>query len=254
MNTILVSGFSLVMFAGVTAQVQAATVNDVYWGGGVASAFSQDVMAGSHFAVENLIAERSGTDLTVTVNTAYVNHIGEGDTVMGSLLIGRGSVNFAGTGPKYETDTYTADPSRFGYMFDYDIANSKVTGGNGKGRLYAIGGVADVVETTLRTDHVYDRQAGKGTDTGIRGTWSIAQGPAIGAVTFKIMDIFSVTGIDSTSLILSWTMSCGNDIVIGSALNLGRATAGSETPIPAGALLLLTGIGGLGFASRRKKA
>ncbi len=253
MKKFLVPGIAMLMLAGASPQAGAVTVIDEYWGGGVIPAFYQDVQAGPHYEIDSMVAERSGTDLLVTVNTDFVNHIGDADIIMGSLMIGRGEVGFAGTGPRYETDTYFGDPDRFNYMFDYDIANSAVTGGNGTGKLYAIGGVADVVETTLRKEQVYDRKPGAGTDTGIKGTWSIAKGPAIGAVTFKILDIFSLAGIDSTSLILSWTMSCGNDVVIGSALNLGNGSTAS-TPIPAGALLLFSGLGALGFSSRRRKA
>ncbi len=254
MKKTLVSAFTFLMLAGIAPQAQALTVVDEYWGGNVgAGGFNEDTIGGLPFAVDSLVAERTGTDLMVTINTNYVNNIGNAGTVMGSLMIGTGAVNFAGTGPNYINDTYVADPSRFSYVFDYDIANSAVTGGSGTGKLYSFSGVANAQLTTVRTEQTFDRVDGSGTDTGVVGTWSIAQGPALGSVTFKIMDIFSVAGIDSTSLILSWTMSCGNDVVIGSALDFGKVDV-AETPIPAAALLLLSGIGGLGYAGRRKKA
>jgi hypothetical protein len=242
------------LFAGFTVSAQAAsvTIADTYWGGTPTTGVDAAIVGGPEYDISSMTAERNGQDLTVSVFTNYVNHIGIADTQMGSLFIGSGNPGFDGVGPEYTTDTYVNNPTRFSYIFDYNDANVNITGGSGDGKLYAISGPGDVQLSfgdVRRANQGVDRADGKGTATGIDGKWTITTG-ANGSVSFSIANFFN-TGIDSTSLVLAWAMTCANDIIISNPISLART--GSEVPLPAGAWLLVTALAGMGALGRHTK-
>jgi hypothetical protein len=240
-----VAGLAL---SGVAAtEASAITINDQYWGGlSVPAESNADIFGGDVYSVTSMDANRVGQDLTVTINTNYVNFIGDAGTYLGSLFIGSGPISYAGTGPEYKEDTYSGNPTRFSHVFDFDTANSSIFGGNGTGSLFTKG----TVETsTVRLEQAVDSSGGQ--DTGINGTWSISAG----SITFNISNFFATNiGIDTTSLILAWTMSCGNDVIIADGLDFGRPGSGqsSDVPLPAAAWFLLSGLAGMGYLKRRQ--
>ncbi len=242
----------------------AASVNitDNYWGGEAVSpsgpAPAADVIGGVRYGVSGLVATRDpgSDDLTVIVSTDYADSIGATGTRVGSLFIGNPenlSLSDTATGADTATDTFTANPERFSYVFDYDIANADVRLGNGGAatlwKLNETG--SDVVlsnGTTFRKNQAVDHTST--TATGVTGTWNVTAG----TFTFVIKDLFALNGINSTALTLAWTMSCANDVILGVA-QLPRQGVDQnpiDTPIPAAAVLLLSGLAGLGAFGRRR--
>jgi hypothetical protein len=239
-----------------TAQAGATTIIDEYWGGRSESgpAANADVFGGDFYNVDSMTAIRENNNLMVTINTNYVDHIGDRGTFLGSLFIGSGPINYAvgsspnGGAPRYDVDTYLGDTGRFGYVFDFDDANRSITGGSGTGSLYKISGSSQVLLSTVRLDQAVDQVGG--TDTGVNGSWKIGAG----TLSFNIADFFkSNTGLNSSSLILAWTMSCANDVIIGSGIDLSKPGQGNDVPLPAGAWLLMSGVAGMGYMKRRAK-
>jgi hypothetical protein len=249
-NIAMLAVLSAVSIAAAGAgQASSVTVADTYVGGNLSSGV--DSLGGSHFEVSGLTATRTGNSLSVVISTNYANFVGDSATQIGSLFIGNAAnLNLAGTGPDYNTDTFVADTDRYGYVFDYDIANSAVTGGaSGAGTLYSLAGDGSDVRLSFgnvkRTLQAVDRTGG--TATGTVGTWAIGAG----TVTYNIADFFAIAGMP-TSLTLAWAMSCANDIIL-TTVNL-PADQSPDVPLPAGLLLLGSGLGGLGFLSRRRAA
>jgi hypothetical protein len=243
-----VLGATAIVTSG-ASQASSVTVSDTYVGGSLSSGV--DVLGGPKYEVSGLTATRTGNNLSVVINTNYADNIGADGTQIGSLFIGNAAnLNLSGTGPAYTADTFSADTGRYGYVFDYDVANSTVTGGSsGTGTLYSLVGDGSDVKlsfgTVKRTNQGVDRSGGTATST--IGTWSVGAG----TVTYNIADFFAISGMP-TSLTLAWAMSCANDIIL-TTLNL----PGDEVPtvpLPAGVLLLGTALSGLGFMGRRKKA
>ncbi len=237
----------------------AASVNltDNYWGGDATSPSGPtapaDVIGGVRYGVSGLVVTQTGADLEVVVNTAYADNIGATGTRIGSLFIGNPeylSLADGATDAATATDTFTANPERFSYIFDFDIANADVRlGDSGTATLWKLSGTGDDVVlsngTTFRKNQAVDRSGGSA--TGVIGTWKVTAG----AITFNIKDLFALDGVNSSALTLAWTMSCANDVILGVA-SLPPQGIDAETPIPAGAVLLLSGLAGLGAFGRRK--
>lgn len=252
-----------VLAFGMCGGAFAASIDDIYWGGEATSNHGAvapaDVLGGVRYGVSGLVATRVGDSLEVVISTDYANSIGAGGTHIGSLFIGDGDNLSPGAllaGADTVTDTFTADTDRFSYVFDFDIPNAEVRlGGSGTATLSALNGTGSDVElstgTTYRKNQAVDR-IGDARALGI-GSWKVTNG----AVSFTVDDFFNLDGINRTALTLAWTMSCANDIILGVA-SLGRRGPGegtppvAETPIPAGAVLLLSGLAGLGAFGRRK--
>jgi hypothetical protein len=244
---------------GMCGEAFAASIDDIYWGGEATSNHGAvapaDVLGGVRYGVSGLVATKTGGDLEVVISTDYANSIGAGGTHIGSLFIGNPS-NLAesalGTGVDTITDTFSADTDRFSYVFDFDIPNADVKlGGSGSGTLTKLNGSGDDVElssgTTFRKNQAVDRIGVASTEK--IGEWKVTAG----AVTFVIKDFFSLNGI-GTAVTLAWTMSCANDVILGVA-GFGPRDGNpppTETPIPAGAVLLLSGLAGLGAFGHRK--
>jgi hypothetical protein len=253
LNVIGFAAGALALCASTGAFAAPVVLSDTYWGGTPNDSGVNEVIGGPAYAISGLTAERVGNDLNVVINTNYANNIGAGGTLIGSLFIGdpaKLNYNGAGAGPQFRNDTYSADTDRFGYVFDFDVANNTITGGTGTGSLFSLNGNGTDVQRSFgsifRADQAIDRTGG--VDTGVYGNWTIGSG----SVSFNISNFFGLAGVPSTALTLAWAMSCANDVILG-VVELPKNT--NDVPLPAGVLLLLSGLAGMGALGRsRKKA
>jgi hypothetical protein len=247
----------LTLGVGGSASATPVALTDTYWGGeptsGGGPISNSEIIGGSRYSVSGLTAERVGNDLNVVISTNYADNIGAGGTRIGSLFIGDPrNLNLTGAEPDHQTDTFAADTDRFSYVFDYDIANADVRlGDTGGATLWSLDKTGGDVEksfgTTFRKNQAIDRAGGAA--TGVIGQWRVTAG----TVTFEIKDFFALSGLPAiynTSLTLAWTMSCANDVILG-VVEIPKNSI--ETPLPAGAALLVSGLLGLGALGRRNK-
>jgi hypothetical protein len=250
-TTAAVALFALSATVG-SAHAASFSFGDDYWGGTPSAGGDTEVIGGARYAISGMTVDVVGANLTVTIDTAYADNIGTGNTFMGSLLLGdTAKLNLAGTSPSHVSDKFVNDTDRFEYAFDFDGDNTAIRAGNGAGSLFKLKGDGSDVQLSsgaiFREGHAIDRTGGD--DTGVNGTWQIGAGKVI----FSIENFFSV-GNFATGLTLAWTMSCANDVIIASIANPGFGPdQGTDVPLPAGIVLLASGLAGMGVISRKKK-
>ena len=101
------------------------------------------------------------------------------------------------------------------------------------------------------------RQSAGGYSAATFNGWEFSSLDFGGAITNVILTSFGITGLDASRV--SWTASTirinvqGLNVAASNGWNLQVQTAPLVTPVPAALPLLLTGIGGLAFASRRRR-
>lgn len=220
------------------------------------------------------------------------SHVGNLGTTLGDLFLGTlSALDYNGADDNdptlpvdsglHKNDKFTADTNRFSNALHFDTApltttNNTTANQGGTASLYSLNGSGtDVVlsqeafgsSSGIRPDQAVsirttdpDGPANPktaATDTTVNGTWSTTGGPTgTGTVTFSILGFFTNTalggagGIYATGLTLAWAMTCANDVMVWQVPIPGGA--GGEVPLPAGLLLLLSGLFGLGFLGRLK--
>ncbi len=261
MNWAMAAASLYAVASACTAQATPVTYVDTYYGGNDGS-YNTDVIGNKNvFDIFSMIVEKVSTNLVVTINTNYSgNNVGNLGTRLGALFIGDPSkLNYNGADMtiKHNDDTFKADTDRFSYGFDFDKKNNPGKPGvnSGTGSLYALSGTGDDVllsqdffpnNNGIRRDQAVDVNRNKAEDTGINGTWAIG----LGNVNFTITNFFGggLPALYNTGLTLAWAMTCSNDIILARVTFPKDSTP--EVPLPAGALLLFSGLGGLGFLGK----
>lgn len=288
-NSKVLAGLSAAIVFGLAGGAQAAPVtiydtagtttpaNTEYWGGVNVGTGNADVIGNARFEIFKMVVDRVGDNLSVVVHTNYAQNIGAEGSALGTLFIGAGNqFNPQGTLNNNLTgDTFAADMDRFGYAFDYTTRNGTALGTNSAPYLAdsgtvnpGLGGLGDGGNATLydlselggdvrqsdafftngfRKDQAVDIN-NTAVATTVGGTWSIGNG----TISFDIVNFFTFSGLPAiyqTSMTLAWAMTCANDVVMATIAVPGKA---GEVPLPAGLLLLLSGLTGLGFMGRFK--
>lgn len=227
----------------------------------------------------DIITSYSGGNLGALTTQAGALFLGDPDNF---ALNGATQTNLLPAGDIYYDGPggHADDINRFNHALDYTDANGNPvanpnSGAGGSTRLYALNGLAtDVVTShhpgTSRDFQAYDvfragdpTGAANGTfagavvntsaGTAAGSTWSTVPG----LFSFTIADFFNplnpltaAGGIYEFGATIAWTMLCGNDVILGAfAWNPGNA---GEVPLPAGLILLFSGLFGLGFLGRLK--
>lgn len=268
-------------------------VPDLYWGGiapgyeDVVGGTNFDVQGGQ---ISNNNGDLNVTIYTNYAQTVGANNEGALGTFIGSLFIGvnnTGPVFDIGGGgtnsgvPTYQNDKYldpvsmTGDPGRFQFALVPTLQNASGSAGsvnNAAASLHRlVGDGSDVVlshyptPTTTSGPNFRNGQAvgydgNADPETGVTATWSLDKtvvslpGPdAGGTISFSIANFFDLSDFDSNpaKLTVAWAMTCANDVFMFTRDLVFEAP--SEVPLPAGLVLLLSGLLGLGVFKRYQR-
>ncbi len=252
--------------------------SDDYWGNAPGS--YTDVVGGSSFNNTGGQVTKSGNDLTVVITTNYADTVGVNNgnegalgTFVGSLFIGvnntgptiNGPASAGGSAPANTADdTYVNDPGRYNYVVNPDAQFAGTNGAALDADLFAlatgVGAGTDVQlsyypnpgttsGTSFRNDQAVG-YTGNATEQ-LAATWSLDK--SANTITFSIADFFTLNDFTSgnpLTLTVAWAMTCANDVIMYTQA-LAYSAVG-EVPLPAGLLLLLSGLVGLGFLGRYK--
>lgn len=247
-----------------TTSAQAAPMNfgDNYIGGTASnSSFDGADVIGSNagFNTTGAIVDRSGDDLVVRILTNYADNVGSLGTSLGALFIGDDTpLTVAQLGANTDNDTFVGNESRFNYALDFNSrpgssnSSSSLSGG---ATLFGLNGTGSDVELSsvssgaFREDQAVRPDGAQSVGT---GSWTLSG--ANKYVEFVIDDFFATTGspIDAgtqNGFVFAWAMSCANDVI------MGIVPAGSfanPVPLPAGFILLLSGLLGVGWLGRSR--
>lgn len=274
----LLAGLFIAGFQGgaLAAPVTLGGVGDLtsgattYWGGNPTNSYTNRDIIGTAtiFGVESLVASRDGTTLNVVITTYYSgSNIGNSGTSLGALFLGPAGVSLAGADPHHKTDTFAGDPSRFTYALDFNTTPTNgiasQSGGSDSATLYSLTGAGDVKTSFAPNGYIY--RAGQAVDVTDAlknitsanvgsGDWAQQGGVSgnPGTITFNIYNFFANGGLGttifSTGMLLGWAMTCANDVVL--APIRYSVQSPPQVPLPAGLILLISGLMGMGVIGR----
>lgn len=226
-----------------------------YWGAD--SHGYGDVIGDSSFGIDGATIARSGSMLTITVNTKFAGHAGVDAWAASPSGIGYGDLFLAQAWTPYGNDAHHAsDKAMNGTLWTYGFSlDDRWNNAGGSFKLYKLNGAtngaaiqtADALMTCQTGTQCYYRngQAAKvdtgssdASDTGLTGAWSVTPDQFL---RFTI-DVASTGLADAQTLAMHWGETCQNDVIEGS-VNL---------PVPGSLSLMALGCAAL-FA-RRKRA
>ena len=268
------------------------TYPDNYWGGLNTYSNSDpnnsgagDIIGNSNFEIYSADVTRNGNNLSVTINTNFVQHIGEDGVGLGALFLTNNTPTWNtdaqsqsapyngsnGSGPPtYSYDVAQNDPGRFSWAVQlpgsvYDPS----TVFNGSGQSGTVNLLALASGASAGTDVVYSNAGGTSTTYPLSGSgnYYFRQGQAVGTtsttdvgdvqwsigngtLTFDIANAFVAGGgVLQDTFYLAWAMTCANDVIY---VNPTLAAQGT-TPLPASLPLFLGGAGLMGWAARKRR-
>ncbi len=245
----------------------AVTITDTYWGGtNTWKPQNGDVIGDKKvFDVDSMDVDRINGNLVVTIHTAFAGRTNSDAALgygYGALFFSTTGVTLDNSSPNFGTDKYVA--GRFDYAFVIpekpgkgDRSGSFAAGATNGGLFALKADGSDIkLATKLKSSHhVRQGQAvqfiNNGAQTALRGgSWSVD------SLNDTIQFIIEDGGLLGTQFALSWTMTCGNDVIIGSVSlpDSGPGPGPDPVPLPAGFILFATGAAAYGLLRRRRQS
>ena len=280
-SRIALAALGVALFASMSAAQAATEVLDTFIGGdvwtksgnvnngaGSASGYSQqtdgsdttstaDIVGPTNvFSILSASFDAVGTALHVKINTNYAGQTGTSSTTYGSLFLGKGTL---APGASWTLDDAPG-------TFTHAVYLPPSAGSSGNTGLYAIdaglgtyASSGDVILSDANSGYIYRRGQAATINTSTASvvggatdhSYSVSSGNYI---EFVINGFYGTTGLINTladttgQMVFGWAMSCANDIIIGTVLVPGSVVP--PVPLPAGLVLLLSGLLGIGFLGR----
>ena len=188
--------------------------------------------APAYFDIDRMEVGFSGNQMTVNIFSSYFDNVGLYSTALGDLFI--------------STNGY--DPvTPGGEIWEYAVSLDDHLGTSGSTNIYAVNNASTIL-SSAPPGYIYRagqevQYNGSGQNPLDLGTWFISNTKDYLSITILMLDDWSTV----PAFGFHWAMTCGNDVIEGSA----------PSPVPEPATILLYGsglIGLAGFGRKLKKA
>ena len=273
------------LISGFSASASSVLVSDAYYGGlntynnnPTGSPATGDIIGSSGFDIISALVTRTNNDLIVTINTNYVQIIGDSGTGLGALFLGNAANlqynNNANSSQAvvapYAYDTFVGNESRFSYAIGVPLTPTLSPSGTATGpsTVYALNGTGSDVMTSNVAGHSqtypndpsspYYFRSGQAvgvnssalpvTDPNVSATWAVDK--TANTLTFDIVNAFDL--LTYNTFTLAWAMTCANDVIL-ATVTLPPDAPPPSVPLPAALPLFATGLGVVGLFGWRKK-
>jgi hypothetical protein len=244
----------------------AATITDTYWGGTntLNPKKNGDVIGNKNvFDISSVDVNRNESGkLVVTVHTAFAGMAGTKKSLgygYGALFFSTTGLTLDGSAPNFGTDKYVAGRFDYAFVIPDNPGKGNQSGdfaaGDTDGGLFRLRNDGNDVQLAvpLKKNHrVREGQAvqfiNDGTQAAVRGgQWTID------SLNDTISFIIDDNNLLGTDFAVSWAMTCGNDVIIGSVSlpDSGPGPGPDPVPLPAGFILFVSGAAALGVWRRR---
>lgn len=244
--------FLSVLLFSTSANAISTTFVDNYTGGNPTNSGwnGQDVIGDlDKFSITDMTVDVSGGQLTVGIHTSYLDNVGRSGTDLGALFISTNGWHPFGPAPYLNDDNTNGEDWEYALIIQRQPTQGEVNllGQSGLAFLYQIPSKNSIIMSHSLPGHIFrgDQEVGLDT-TGLQpalvGSWSMTDviGSDHDLLTFNI-GLDGLGPITGGNLGLRWEMTCGNDVIEGSA------------PVPEPISAGLLGMGLVGIASRKKR-
>ena len=218
----------------ITIDDSSAPGNNSYWGGRLNTAehpTNMDVLGGSHYDFSKMEITFSGNMMKVEI----FGDFSDTENQSGDLYLSSTGWKVSGTGPHYETDTFTKDEG-------WDYVVSAVPNG-----VFMLDPLAftsgNLIMTTAggRSEQGYQGGQGGSAIVPVNTNYGWSSSPTT-SLYFEF-DYTKLGSLGPDSFGVHFTQSCGNDVIEGGT---------PKVPEPSSLVLLLGGLVGLGIKMRKK--
>ena len=243
------------LVVAVSAQANAYTINDAYWGATLVNTSTDRDVIGvtANYGIAGMNVSNAGVDIYgqyfSAIRIAEPAMFNQGTTI-GDLFISNTGWNPTGTGPHYVADNFLNTGTNWNYvavLSPHVPTNGGPLVTSGSVSLYQVQ-TSQIVTSFAspglehRINQLFAYNPGVNETALTTGTWNIIDVAATDLDKLEINFDLSLIPQLGDGLSFHWTMTCANDVVEGNV----------PVPEPGTMVLLGAGLLGLGIYSRRR--